>query len=41
MRKQISITLEEEVLEKLDEERGSIHRSTFINDILRRELFGE
>lgn len=37
-KKQLSITLDEEVVEKLDEERGSFARSSYINEILRRKF---
>jgi hypothetical protein len=36
MKKKVNITLDEEILKKLDKERGLIPLSTYINKILRR-----
>jgi len=36
MRKKISITIDEQVLNKVDKDRGLISRSRFIEEILKR-----
>jgi len=38
MKKQISITLEKEILQKVDNKRGLIDRSTFIENIIKENL---
>lgn len=38
MKKRISVSLEEKLLEKIEKKRGDVSRSKFISKILEREL---
>ena len=38
MKRPVSITLEEEVLEEIDTQRGLIPRSAWIEDLLKRAM---
>lgn len=40
MKEQISITLDEDLLERIEEERGKIPRSAFIEDLIKEGLEG-
>lgn len=40
MKEQISITLDEDLLERIEEKRGRIPRSTFIEGLIRESLEG-
>ena len=40
MRRQVTVTLDEEVLEEIDEMRGLAPRSAQINELLKRALEG-
>lgn len=35
-KQKLSVTIDEELVEKLDKERGSFSRSAFLNEILRK-----
>ncbi len=38
MRQQVTISLDRDLLDKLDEKRGLINRSVYIEDLIRKEL---
>jgi metal-responsive CopG/Arc/MetJ family transcriptional regulator len=38
MKKQLSITIDSELIEEIDKKRGMIKRSTFIEELIRRAL---
>ena len=38
MKKRISMTIDADVLEKIDDERGSYPRSTYLNELLKNTL---
>ncbi len=40
-RPKVTITLEKDVLEEIDQERGMVPRSTWINEVLRKVIARE
>jgi metal-responsive CopG/Arc/MetJ family transcriptional regulator len=38
MKKRIQITVDEDLLEKLDDKRGLIPRATYINNLIKKDV---